>query len=167
MLSSNSPQFSFQEKFMQLAILEAQKAVKADEVPIGAVLVYGHEVIARAHNEPRLLNDPTAHAEMLVLREGAKALKNYRLNDCVMYVTLEPCPMCLGAMLYARISHLYFGAYDKKLGAVQSVYQLLDAPQINHTIHAQGGLCEHACKEILQDFFKNKRKSLSDRLKTS
>ena len=154
---SSFNKFAFQEKFMQVAIEEAQKAVEADEVPIGAVLVYEDEIIARSHNLPRFLNDPTAHAEMLVLREGAKKLGNYRLNDCVLYVTLEPCPMCLGAMLYARISHLYFGAYDKKLGAVSSVYKLLEAPEINHVIHAQGGFCEQPCKEILQSFFKKKR----------
>ena len=158
MSSSDLHNFSFQEKFMQMAIVEAKKAIEADEVPIGAILVYNNEVIAQAHNLPRFLSDPTAHAEMLVLREGAKVLGNYRLNDCVLYVTLEPCPMCLGAMLYARISHLYFGAYDKKLGAVKSVYQLLEAPEINHRIAAQGGFFENECKTILQQYFKKKRR---------
>jgi len=147
----------YQQQYMQAAIEEAQKAVVADEVPIGAVLVYKDEIIARAHNLPLTLTDPTAHAEILVLREGARVLGNYRLNDCALYVTLEPCPMCLGAMLYARIGYLYFGAYDKKLGAVQSVYQLLEAPEINHSIYAEGGLCEQPCREILQNFFKKKR----------
>jgi tRNA(adenine34) deaminase len=148
---------TFQEKYMYAALEEAGKAVEADEVPIGAVLVYQDEIIARAHNLPISMTDPTAHAEILALREGAKVLGNYRLNDCALYVTLEPCPMCLGAMLYARIGHLFYGAYDKKLGAVKSVYQLLEAPEINHMIHAEGGHCEQPCREILQNFFKKKR----------
>lgn len=147
----------YQEIFMQAALDEAYKAAAADEVPIGAVVVHNNQIIARAHNLPITLNDPTGHAEILAMREAAQVLGNYRLNDCALYVTLEPCPMCLGAMLYARISHLYFGAYDKKLGAVQSVYQLLAAPEINHSIQAEGGFLEQPCREVLQAFFQQKR----------
>lgn len=143
--------------FLKAAIEEAQNAQQLGEVPIGAVVVKNNEIIARGHNQPITTQDPSAHAEIVAMRRAAKALENYRLINCDVYVTLEPCPMCLGAMIYARIRNLFFAAYDAKLGAVNSVYQLLDAPQINHYIHAQGGMMASECATLLRDFFKSKR----------
>lgn len=147
-----------QIEFMQRAIELAQVAAREGEVPIGAVIVKDDAIIGEGYNQPIRHSDPTLHAEVVAIRQAATQLNNYRLLNCDVYVTLEPCPMCLGAMLYARVKNIYFGAYDYKLGAVASVYQLLDAKEINHRINASGGHLEHECKAILQQFFQQRRK---------
>jgi tRNA(adenine34) deaminase len=149
----------FEEKYMRMALEEAKKADQADEVPIGAILVKGDEVIARDHNRCIELNDPTAHAEMLALRKAGEVLKNYRLNDTVMYVTAEPCPMCASAMVHSRISRLVFGTVEPKFGAVESRFKLLQDEGSNHKIEVRRGVLEKECAKILKDFFKERRKN--------
>lgn len=143
--------------WMQQALLLAKKAEKVNEVPVGAVLVWNNEFIASGYNQPISKNDPTAHAEIIALRQGAEKIGNYRLLNATLYVTLEPCMMCVGAMVHARIQRLVFGAYDLKTGAVTSVATLLDAPFLNHKVQYQGGVLAQECGEILSNFFKSKR----------
>lgn len=147
------------EKWMQLAVEEARRAREIDEVPVGAVLVKDTEFIASAHNQPISNNDPTAHAEIQLLRQAGKTLDNYRLPNTTLYVTLEPCTMCLGAMIHARISRVVFGAYDQKTGACGSCYDLSKSDCFNHQIKVDGGVLQSECKTLLQDFFQNKRNS--------
>lgn len=143
--------------FMQQALSEACKAGEADEVPVGAIIVHHDQIITSAHNEPRKRQDPTAHAEILVLQQAAQILNNYRLINCTLYVTLEPCCMCAGALVHARINRVVYGAYDKKRGCVSSKLHLLDQPFHNHTVNYQGGVCEQEALDLLQNFFKDKR----------
>ncbi len=142
---------------MELAIGEALQASLEGEVPVGAVLVREGEVLAKNHNRSLSLNDPTAHAEILVLREGAARVGNYRLNGCELYVTLEPCAMCAGAILESRLARLIFGARDEKAGAVQSLYRLLNDPRLNHRVQVTEGVLAERCREILQAFFQVRR----------
>jgi tRNA(adenine34) deaminase len=146
------------EVYMRLALEEAAKAAAGGEVPVGAVLV-GDDgaVIASAHNAPIGLCDPTAHAEILVLRAGARVMGNYRLPGCRLYVTLEPCAMCVGAMLHARVAALFFGAPDPKSGAVGSVVDLTNVPSFNHYVEVLGGIEAEACARVLQEFFRRRR----------
>lgn len=147
--------------FMELALTEAKKARSSFEVPIGAVLVGPHgEVLGRAHNAPISLNDPTAHAEVLALRQGCRALGNYRLPNTILYVTLEPCVMCLGAMLQARIRMLVFGAPDPKSGAAGSVVDLTKVPGFNHYIEVVGGIRPDESAELLKRFFQELRQNV-------
>ena len=143
---------------MALALEEAQRAVLEDEVPIGAVLINkeGH-ILAKTHNQTLTLRDPTAHAEILAIRTAAEAIQNHRLVDTTLYVTIEPCAMCMGALIHARISRLVFGATDPKGGAAGSCFSLHADPRLNHQIDVQGGVCEEACKRLIQSFFKDKR----------
>jgi tRNA(adenine34) deaminase len=143
--------------FMQQALLQAAEAQKNQEVPVGAILVKNNEIIAVAHNQPISQQDPTAHAEIAVIRKAAKILGNYRLLDTTLYVTLEPCAMCLGAMIQARITRLVFGAYDPRAGAVESVFQLLNESRLNHRIKWQGGVLADECAYILKAFFAKRR----------
>ena len=144
--------------FMGLALEEARAAYLAEEVPIGAVLVDAQgNVLARAYNSPIARCDPTAHAEILVLREAAKALQNYRLTGTICYTTLEPCPMCLGAMLYARVATLVFGASDARAGAAGSVVDLSDEPRFNHRLEVIAGVRGDECARLLQRFFRERR----------
>jgi tRNA(adenine34) deaminase len=145
------------EKFMRLALAEAEKAFQAGEVPVGAVVVRGGEVIASAHNGPVGLKDPSAHAEILALRRAAAAEGNYRLAGTTLYVTIEPCLMCAGALIHARVSRLVFGAPDPKGGAVVSLYGVLQDARLNHRVEATGGVLREACSEILSRFFREKR----------
>jgi tRNA(adenine34) deaminase len=145
------------EKFMRLALAEAEKAFQAGEVPVGAVVVRGGEVIASAHNGPVGLKDPSAHAEILALRRAAAAEGNYRLAGTTLYVTIEPCLMCAGALIHARVSRLVFGATDPKGGAVVSLYGVLQDGRLNHRVEATGGVLREACSEILSRFFREKR----------
>ena len=146
------------ETYMRQALAEAQKAVEADEVPVGALLVSPTgDIIARAHNRPITLNDPTGHAEILVLRQGAVKLKNYRLPGHVLYVSLEPCVMCVGAMIQARLAMVVYGAADPKGGAIESVYSMGSDGKLNHRLEAQGGVLVDECRALLQAFFKAKR----------
>ena len=145
------------EKFMRLALNEAQKALKQQEVPIGAVVVAGGAVIGRGHNLVETLADPTAHAEILALRAGGAALGNYRLNGCVLAVTLEPCAMCAAALAHARLAGVVYGATDDLAGAVISRAEYLDAPFCNHRVWHMGGVRAEACAALLRDFFERKR----------
>ena len=146
------------EFFMRQALVEAQKSLKKDEVPVGAVLVLENEIICRAHNEPIAKNDPTAHAEMIAIRKAGLKRKNYRLSGCDLYVTLEPCAMCLGAAVHARIRRLVFGALDPKGGAPESVMKF-PLESMNHRVEIVGGVLSEECGKILKDFFKMKRRS--------
>ncbi len=145
------------ERYMKMALNEAEQARKGGEVPVGAVLVKGDRVVAKNHNRCIELNDPTAHAEILVLREAGATLQNYRLMDTLMYVTAEPCPMCASAMIHGRISRLVFGAHEPKFGAVESKFQLLANEGFNHRMQVDRGILEYECAEILRAFFREKR----------
>jgi len=149
--------FPRDEYFMQLALREAGRALEHDDVPIGAVVVAGGEVIGAGHNERELRADPTAHAEMIALREAARALGSWRVLDAVLYVTLEPCTMCAGAIVLARVPRVVFGAWDPKAGAAGSVLDVLAQPELNHRPQVQGGLCAPECGELLRTFFSGRR----------
>lgn len=142
---------------MRLALLEAQKAYEKGEVPVGAVLVQEGKVLSSTHNLRESLQDPTAHAEVLALREASKKLGRRKLSDCTLYVSLEPCPMCAGALIMAGLKACYFGAADSKQGCVESLYNLCDEPSFYHNVHCLGGILEADCKAILQSFFKERR----------
>ena len=139
---------------LSLALEEAEKAREKGEVPVGAVIVKDGEIIARAHNLKETLKDPTAHAEIIAIREACNKLNNWRLHGCEMYVTLEPCPMCSGAMMLARVEEVYFGAYDPKGGAAGSLLNLLEDERFNHWSYVEGGILEEACGQVLKDFFR-------------
>ena len=143
--------------FMRLALAQATAAAQAGEVPVGAVIVQGDQVIATGRNSPIAGHDPTAHAEIIVLRAAAKSLNNYRLPDCTLYVTLEPCAMCSGAMLHARLKRVVFGASDAKTGAAGSVVNLFDQPQLNHQPVLKGGVLADECVALLKSFFSQRR----------
>jgi len=145
------------EKWMKLALEQARLAQAMDEVPVGSVLVQDDQLIASAHNQPISNHDPTAHAEIQLLRKAGKKLDNYRFPNTTLYVTLEPCTMCLGAMIHARISRVVFGAYDQKTGVCGSCQDLTASDCFNHSIELQGGVLVNECKELLQQFFKKKR----------
>ena len=145
------------EYFMAVALEEAVKGGAEGEIPVGAVLVADGRMIARRHNRPIGLLDPTAHAEILVLRDAAVELGNYRLSGCVLYVTLEPCVMCAGALLQARIQRLVFGVEDPKVGAVRSGYFLLEDDRQNHRVEVTGGVLREDCREVLRRFFQERR----------
>jgi tRNA(adenine34) deaminase len=145
------------EYYMGLALEEAQKAQDKGEIPIGAVIVYEDQVVAGAHNLKETLSDPTAHAEILAIQQAAKALKRWRLTGCRLYVTIEPCPMCAGALIQARLDKVVYGAKDPKAGAAESLYNLLTDPRLNHQIEIKSGVLEKACSKILQDFFRSLR----------
>lgn len=145
------------EQYMRRALAEARKALAAGEVPVGAVIVRGDEVIASAHNGPVCLSDPSAHAEILALRRAAAAVGNYRLAGTTLYVTIEPCLMCAGALVHARVARLVFGATDPKGGAVVSLYRVLGDARLNHRIDVTGGVLSAECGEILSRFFREKR----------
>ena len=143
--------------FMQLALAQAALAAHAGEVPVGAVVVQGGQVIATGRNSPIKGPDPTAHAEIIALRAAANVLGNYRLPDCTLYVTLEPCAMCSGAMLHARLKRVVFGALDAKTGAAGSVINLFDQPQLNHQTELLGGVLAGECAALLKSFFSQRR----------
>jgi tRNA(adenine34) deaminase len=145
-------------RFMAKALQEADDAFQRGEVPVGAVLAeMDGRIIATAGNRTIELNDPTAHAEILVLRRGAALRENYRLNDCILVVTVEPCLMCMGAIIHARINHLVFGALDPKWGAGGSLYDIPNDPRLNHHIGVTSGILEEDCRRLMQDFFKMRR----------
>ncbi|MCF8053668.1 MAG: tRNA adenosine(34) deaminase TadA [Deltaproteobacteria bacterium] len=145
------------EQYLRLALKEARRALQKNEVPIGAVAVCGGKVTAKAHNQTISKNDPTAHAEVLALRKAAKAVGNYRLTATTLYVTIEPCAMCVGALLHARIKRLVFGATEPKGGCVVSKVQLLTPGLFNHQIAVTGGVLSEECAAILSGFFQQKR----------
>jgi tRNA(adenine34) deaminase len=149
--------FPRDEYFMRLALREAQDALTHEDVPIGAVIVREGEVIAVGHNERELRQDPTAHAELLVLREASRVLGSWRLLDCMLYVTLEPCAMCAGAIVLARVPRVVYGTTDPKAGAAGSVLDVLAQPRLNHRPQVAGGLLAPECAELLTDFFGSRR----------
>jgi tRNA(adenine34) deaminase len=143
--------------FMKIALEEAESGYRRSEVPIGAVLVREGIVLARAHNSPIANNDPSAHAEMLVLRQAGEKLGNYRLACTELYVTIEPCVMCAGAIVHARVERVIFGARDPKCGAVVSLYNIFDDKRLNHQVKITDGILREECGEIISRFFKEKR----------
>lgn len=145
------------DRWMELALAQARLADRAGEVPVGAVLVMGDEVVAEAHNSPILRSDPTAHAELLVLREAAARVANYRLADATLVVTLEPCVMCAGALVNARVGRLVFGCRDIRFGAVRSKFQLADSDLLNHRAEVVEGVRGVECAELMRDFFARRR----------
>jgi tRNA(adenine34) deaminase len=142
---------------MRLALREAMRALDHDDVPIGSVIVHNGEVIGSGHNERELRSDPTAHAEMIALREAARALGSWRVLESVMYVTLEPCAMCAGAIVLARVPRVVFGATDPKAGGAGSVLDVLNVPQLNHRPQVQAGLLAEDCANLLRSFFAGRR----------
>jgi tRNA(adenine34) deaminase len=145
------------EPFMDLALGEARKAQSAGEVPVGAVIVSDGVVIARAFNRPIGLHDPTAHAEIAAIREACAKQTNYRLSNATMYCTVEPCMMCAGAMIHARLTRLVFGTSDPKAGSAGSIYNVLTDPRLNHRVEVVSGILEEECATLLRDFFVHRR----------
>lgn len=145
------------ERFIREALQEAHAAESTGEVPVGAVVVKDGEVIARAHNRNLLDTDPSGHAEMVAMREAAKTLKNHRLGGCELFVTMEPCAMCAGAIVHARIGRLVYGASDPKTGAVGSVLQVVNHPKLNHRTEVVSGVLADECGEMVREFFRKKR----------
>jgi tRNA(adenine34) deaminase len=146
-------------QYMREALRQAQRGYRIGEVPVGAVVVRNREIIARAHNRPIHLNDPSAHAEILALRRAGRKLGNYRLPGCTLYVTIEPCAMCVGTIVQARIQRLVVGARDPKAGACGSVLAVLNNPKLNHQVAFDSGILEADCAAILQQFFRERRKT--------
>lgn len=145
------------DRFMAAALEEARRALEADEVPVGAVVVRGGRIIGRGHNQRQKLADPTAHAEMLAITAAAAAVGDWRLDECCMYVTLEPCPMCAGACVLARIGRLVYGAVDPKAGACESLYTLVSDPRLNHRVRLGGRVRVDECGALLREFFARQR----------
>jgi tRNA(adenine34) deaminase len=145
------------ELWMREALAEAAKAEAQSEVPVGAVLLVNEKIIARGHNQPIRTHDPSAHAEIIALRHGAHAMRNYRLPGSILVVTVEPCAMCVGAMVQARVEQVIYGAADPKTGAVDSHLHLADAPHLNHRIEVMAGVLAEECAEILRRFFEARR----------
>jgi tRNA(adenine34) deaminase len=145
------------DAYMELALREAKAALSENEVPVGAVIVHEGRVIAAAHNQREQLRDPTAHAEMLAITQAADSLRSWRLEECTLYVTLEPCPMCAGAILQARIPRVVYGATDPKAGAVDTLFQMLSDGRLNHRAEVAAGVLGPQCGEILTQFFRQQR----------
>jgi tRNA(adenine34) deaminase len=141
------------EHFMRLALAQARLAFFREEVPIGAVMVRGEEVIARAYNRREIDQDPTAHAEILCIRKAARKLKSWRLSGLTLYVTIEPCPMCAGAIYLARIDRLVYGARDERAGSAGTLYNIVNDPRLNHQVQVIGGVCQEQAARLMQDFF--------------
>ena len=152
------PDMPGHDQLMRLALAEAEQALAENEVPVGAIIVHGARVIASAHNQREQLHDPTAHAEMIAITQAAEALQSWRLEDCALFVTLEPCPMCAGAIVQARLPLVVYGAKDPKAGAVESLFRLLADPRLNHRAQTVGGVLGTECGEILTRFFAQQRR---------
>jgi tRNA(adenine34) deaminase len=151
------------EQWMKLALQEAERAFEQDEVPVGAVVVQNGKVIGRGHNQIERLQDPTAHAEMIAITAAANHLESRRLEDCTLYVTLEPCPMCAGAIVLARIPTLVFAKFDPKAGACGTLYNIVHDKRLNHTVHVISGVCDRESEELLKGFFGKVRRLLPKR----
>jgi tRNA(adenine34) deaminase len=150
--------YSSDEYWMSKALVQARLAAEADEVPVGAILINEeNELVASGHNQPISTSDPTAHAEIVVLREAAKKLNNYRLPNTTLYVTLEPCTMCVGALVQARVKRIVYGAVEPKTGAIESAHRLFDEGSFNHLPEINGGVMQDECSSLLSDFFQEKR----------
>ena len=152
---------STDEFYMAKALHLAEQAGAADEVPVGAVVVCDGEVIGEGYNQPISACDPTAHAEIVAMRNAASQINNYRLSDCDLYVTIEPCTMCVGAMVHGRIRRIVFGALEPRAGALNSHLQLMEQGHYNHSIEVRGGVLEHQCRELISGFFLHRRKHKS------
>jgi len=152
-----SKDFSTDELYMGMALREAERAAEEGEVPCGAVIVKDDMLIGKAHNQTETLKDPTAHAEILAITQAAAALENWRLNDAVMYVTKEPCPMCAGAIVLARLKKVVWAVDDPKRGGARSKFEILDHADLNHRVEIETGILEEECKAILQGFFRDLR----------
>ena len=152
------------EYYMKEALVQAQKAYKKNEVPVGAVIVKNGKIIAKAYNKKEYKNDTTNHAEILAIKKASKKLKSWRLTDCEMYVTLEPCSMCAGALIQCRISKVYIGAMDAKTGACDSVLNLLEDYTFNHKVEIETGILKQECESILKQFFKELRKQKAKKI---
>lgn len=150
--------FSADVIYMRMALREAERAAEAGEVPCGAIIVKDGEIIGKAHNQTELLKDPTAHAEILAITQAAAALENWRLTDAVMYVTKEPCPMCAGAIVLARLKKVIWAVDDPKRGGARSKFEILDHADLNHRVEIQTGVLEAECKSLIQGFFRERRK---------
>ncbi len=146
------------EDFMRFALLEAEKASKEDEVPVGAVIIKDGKVISSAHNERENRMDPTAHAEIIAIKKASEAIGNWRLTGCDLYVTIEPCPMCAGAIVQSRIRRLIYGASDLKAGACGSIMDVINNAHLCHKVEVHKGILEDECSIIIKDYFRNKRK---------
>ena len=146
--------------WMKQALLQAEKAFLAEEVPVGAIVVHNGKVIGRGHNQKEQFNDPTAHAEMIAITAAANTLGDWRLNDCYLYVTKEPCPMCSGAIINARIKMIIFGCYDEETGCCGSLYQLCGDPRFKTKIAVKGGVLENDSLSLIQNFFKVRRENI-------
>ena len=155
---SDSGGLGVHARWMRMALEEARIAAEEDEVPVGAIVVAAGRIVASAHNQREQLADPTAHAEMIALTQAAAALGSWRLERCTLYVTLEPCPMCAGAILQARVPVVVWGAADPKAGAVASLYRLFEDPRLNHRVDHVGGVMADECGRILTEFFRGKRR---------
>ena len=158
--AENSEQTKIDAAFMAKAYTLAQQAEAINEIPVGAVVVANGEIIGQGYNQSITLNDPSAHAEMIAIRQAGEHLKNYRLIDCTLYVTLEPCPMCAGLLVHSRINRLVFGAPDAKTGAAGSVMNLACHDKLNHQINIESGVMAEQCSQLLSDFFKRRRKEI-------
>ena len=145
------------EEYMQLALAEARQAAALGEIPIGAVLVHAGEVIARAHNMRETWQDGTAHAEIIVIQEACKRLGRWRLSGCSLYVTVEPCPMCSGAIVNSRIDTVVYGCPDVKAGGAESIFNIITNPHLNHTATVISGICEEECAQVMKEFFQRRR----------
>ncbi|HTX17703.1 MAG TPA: tRNA adenosine(34) deaminase TadA [Bacteroidota bacterium] len=145
------------ERWMELALKEARLAAAKNEVPVGAIVVHKGMAIGKGFNQVETMKDPTAHAEMIALTAAAAHLESKWLKDCTLYVTLEPCPMCAGAIVLSRIPTLVFGSYDPKMGACGTLYAMTDDKRLNHRVHTIGGVLDGACGDLLKEFFKKKR----------
>ena len=143
--------------FMKLALLQAQKAYEKDEIPVGAIVVKEGKVIGRGYNQREMLNDPTAHAEIIAITAAANTIEDWRLNDCMLYVTKEPCAMCAGAIINSRLKMVVFGCYDKEMGCCGSLYQLCGDSQLRNNTAVKGGIMEQECLSIIHDFFQIQR----------
>ena len=151
------------DDYMRLALEEAHKAAAMGEIPIGAVIVYNGEVISAAHNMRELWQDGTAHAEIIAIREACKKLGRWRLSGCDLYVTVEPCPMCSGAIVNSRINRVIYGCPDVKAGGAESIFNIINNPNLNHNAEVISGICEAECAQIMKDFFKRRRQENKER----
>jgi tRNA(adenine34) deaminase len=151
------PAPSDDERFMRAALEQALEAARHDEVPVGAVLVLDNEIVGRGFNQPVAAQDPTAHAEIVALRAAAKHRGNYRLTGSTLYVTIEPCQMCVGAMIHARVARLVYGTAEPRAGAIESAMRAHEHPALNHRMSATGGILESECRDVIQEFFRERR----------
>ena len=158
LMTSTIPQDALDSQFMAEAISMAKEASGAGEIPIGAIIVHDGKIISRAHNRRELDQDPTAHAEVLAIRDAASVLGSWRLIDCTLYVTLEPCPMCAGALVLSRVERVVLGARDPKGGGVRTLFQIADDERLNHRLAVTEGVCQSACSSLLTDFFSEIRR---------